>query len=168
MNRALTYCLLVALAACVSVPRANPLDFSSTDEYNVGGLTLRLPHGFKKFDEKGAELFRPEPPIRPSPGVLVLREDKTTPDAAFNRAYQKIYTAMGGMPLAIQVRIDGRLVPGLHDQLSTHFIWIYVIPGAKAVWTLQIAAPVEWTDAQVLSFHDQIVGSVHLTEETAK
>ncbi len=164
MKRALAVCLFAALAACVTVPRANPRDFSSLKEFEAGGLKLKLPSGFKRFAEGNAVMFRPEPPVRPSPGVEVVRDENLAPSMALGRAYDKISTKMGGFPVPIKAKIAGRDVNGLHDQLVTHFIWVYVIPGDKVVWTLEIAVPVEWTDDQAVSFHDMVLANVRLPE----
>jgi hypothetical protein len=149
--------LLGALvAACVSASRPNALDFSSLKTFDVEGFKLKLPSYFKQFEESGAALFRSEPPVRPSPGVLVKRDAGAKASTALQQAAYKIQTQMGGAPLAVRGKVGGKDAVGLQDQLMTHFIWIYVVEAAGAAWTVQIIAPVEWTDEQALAFHDLV------------
>jgi len=163
MKRRIAIILLWLLVfGCVTVPKSNPLNISSLSSFEAQGLSLRLPSGFKKFTEERAVLFRPEPPVRPSPGVLVMCEEGTKPEVLLNRAYQKVATKMGGVPLYIKGTIAGREVRGLQDQLATHLIWLYVIPEGKVVWLLQIIAPIEWTDEQALAFHDVVCKNIEI------
>jgi hypothetical protein len=156
--------LLCACVACSLTPRFNPANFGDLRDFDADGLKLRLPAAFKRFAEDDAVLFRPEPPVRPSPGVLVKREDGGNTDKALAAAYQKIVGKMGGAPLAIRGTIGGREAKGWHDQLVTHFLWIYATTDGQSTWLLQILAPVEWTDDQALAFHDLVCRDVKLAE----
>lgn len=160
---------LLLLGGCVTMAKPDLTDFSSLRGYEAAGVNLRLPKYFKRFEENGAFLFRPEPPVRPSPGVLVKPEKTKDNMAALEAAYNKVTEKMGGMPVVIRRSIAGRETPGLQDQLITHFIWIYALKGANGqVRILQIIAPVQWTDEQVLAFHDLVVQNLTLADDAAR
>jgi hypothetical protein len=156
--------LIAALAffviGCVTVPKPDSTDFSSLRTVTVDGLKLRVPRTFERFNENGAALFRPEPPVRPSPGLLIKRAKTTNRDRVLEEAARKVYDKMGGDPLAVTVKIGERETRGITAELPTHFIWIYVIEGTDAMWTMQIIAPIEWSDELALRFHDTIASGV--------
>lgn len=161
--------MLLFFGGCVTMPKPNPTDFTKLKSYTAAGLNFRLPKSFKQFEEQGAALFRPEPPVRPSPGVLVKLEKTKDDMAALEAAYRKVTEKMGGLPVAIRKTIAGRETLGLHDQLITHFIWIYAVKGNDGqVRILQIIAPVQWTDEQVLAFHDLVIQNVKNTDDAAR
>ncbi len=162
MKQIVVITLLLFLAGCVSTKAPDSADMSRAKTVTADGLKLRVPRHFKKFEENGVVLLRPEPPVRPSPGVLIKRETTTDPYVVLDRAMHKIRTKMGGAPLAITTTIAGRQCMGITDELPTHFIWLYAIPGEGVIWTLQVIAPIQWTDAQALALHDMVVGSVRL------
>ena len=151
------------VAGCVTVSAPDATDLSSTKVVNVDGLKFKIPRYYKKFNENGASVFRPEPPVRPSPGVLVFQEETADSTALLGRAMLKVRDKMSGNPLAIKATIDGRECLGLTDELLTHFIRIYVVEGKDAIWLLQIVAPLTWSDAQAIALHDMVVESVRIT-----
>lgn len=156
--------LLFLVAACVTARPSNDVDFSHTKTVRADGLKLRVPASFRKFTENDAVLFRPDPPVRPSPGVLVRRETADDVYRVLDAALLKVRDKMGGAPLLIKRNIAGRETLGLHDELVTHFIWIYAIESDGTIWTLQIVAPLSWTDEQALAFHDLVCDNLRITD----
>jgi hypothetical protein len=164
---AIAFLLLIVGAACVTAQRPADNDFSHLKVHDALGLKLRLPGAFKRFEEAPAVAFRPDPPTRTSPGVLVLRYTGRTPTQILDEAFIKVRDKMGGEPLPVRGVVGGREVMGIHAELFTHLIWIYAIPAGGAVYLLQIAAPVTWNDETVLAFHDLVCRGVTLPPEPA-
>lgn len=154
--------LLVSLVGCVTVPRPDATDFNRMVDYEALGLTLKLPFGFTRFNEPPAVAFRPDPPTRTSPGVLIIRYQDRTPARVLRDAKHKVLHEMYGDPLVVRGDLAGREVAGIHAELITHFIWLYVLSGEDCVWLVQIIAPVTWPDEQVISFHDMVCNHIHI------
>ncbi|HPM75555.1 MAG TPA: hypothetical protein PK961_00590 [bacterium] len=156
--------LLVVLAllcvGCAAVTRPDPSDLSSTTRHEAFGLSLTLPKAFKRFNEGSSVAFRPDPPSRTSPGVLVQRHDGADAVRVLDAAYRKIATQMSGLPEPIRGRVGGQDVMGIYSELVTHLIWIYAPSQGDTVWTLQIIVPVDWTDETALAFHDFVCRNV--------
>ncbi|HPQ68476.1 MAG TPA: hypothetical protein PKW95_05075 [bacterium] len=157
---ALLIVLALLCAGCTTVTRPDPTDFSGTKRHEAFGLSLTLPKAFKRFDEGTAVAFRPDPPSRTSPGVLVQRHDNADAMRVLDAAYRKIATQMSGLPEPIQGRVGEQEVMGIYSELVTHLIWIYAPVRGDTVWTLQIIVPVDWTDETALAFHDFVCQNV--------
>ena len=156
----LWFSLLLALGACVTAKPLAPTDFSATTTVSAEGLSLQLPKGYVRFTEGDAVFFRPDPPQRPSPGVMVWRQNNKKVMTVLDMAWMRVREKMSGEPEPIQNTMAGRKVLGFYSELSTHFIWIYALENKNTVWAIQIAAPVSWPDDKVLKFHDLVVGHV--------
>lgn len=166
MKRPVFFILALLLAGgCVSVPRTNPIDSSRYKAVEAVGLHLRLPANFKRFTENEAVVFRPEPPERPSAGVLIKPETGENVETILNRAYLDLTQKMDAAPLVVEYEIAGARRVGLHDEMATHFVWVYVLKDEARCWSIQIVAPIDWTDEQVIAFHDLVLGSVTIETE---
>jgi len=162
MRRGLAVLLLLALTGCVGATTLRSDDFSRLTEHDVYGLTIKLPASMKRFDEGGTVAFRPDPPSRTSPGVLVLHRRGGDVDRILRQIYTKVENQMSGEPIYVRVVIAGREVKGVYAELVTHFVWIYLIKEGRDLWTLQMAAPLDWTDETALEFHDLICENVRI------
>jgi len=164
---AIVLVLVLIGGACVSMQRPADDDFTRLKEFEALGLKLRLPAAFVRFDEPPSVAFRPDPPTRTSPGILVLRSTSKTVEQMLDEAFVKVRDQMSGEPLPVRGIVGGRRVMGIHAELITHLIWIYAFNAGGAVYLLQIAAPVTWSDETILQFHDLVCRGVTLPPEPA-
>lgn len=166
MKRAAILLLTLLLAGgCVSVPHTNPTDPSRYKTVEAAGLHFRLPDNFKRFTENDTVIFRPEPPERPSAGVLIKRETTGDAEEILARAYYDLTHKMDAAPLLVEYEIAGAKRLGLHDEMATHFVWVYIVENGDRRWSIQLLAPVNWSDDQVLAFHDLVLGEVTVGAE---
>ena len=167
-NRILVLLLTVLACACVTTPATNNVDFTSLRSEEVLGLKMKLPRSMKRFNEDGFVAFRPDPPTRTSPGILVLRQNGDRVEAQLRAIYIKVEEQMSGEPIFVHTQVGQRTVRGVYAELVTHFVWMYIFTQGNATYTLQIVAPLDWTDEDALSFHDIICQNVTLEKESER